>query len=127
MSFYNEQRNIAMDAAVDLSASQYTVVKLSAANKINVASLNTSRTYLGILQTDPTSGQRATVCVNGVSKAVAGAAVTVGDIITHDSSGHVITKPSSGTYVCFGMALEAAGAANDVIAILVRDPVELTD
>lgn len=126
MSFYNEQMNIALDAAVDLSANYYGAVKLSAAGKINVASLNTSRSFIGILQTDPTSGQRATVCVRGVSKAVAGASVSAGDIVTHDSSGHIITKPASGTYVCFGMALEAAGAANDVIAILVRDPVELT-
>lgn len=122
-----DQVNIAVEAAVDLSASRYTAVKFSAVNKINVASLNTSRTYLGVLQTDPKSGQQGTVCVHGVSKAKAGAAITAGDIVTHDTSGHIITKPASGTYVCFGMALTAAGAANDIISILIRNPVELTD
>lgn len=128
MAYQVDLQTLPADAAADLSAYRYCAVRLSAANNVNVASLNTSRTLFGVLQNIPESGQRATVAYGGVSKVRVGAAVTAGDIITHNSSGRIITKPASGTYVCLGVALETAGAAEQYIsARLFPTIVELTD
>lgn len=105
-----------MNAAADVSSYQYCILRNSAVKAVNVASLNTSRTIMGVLQNNPQSGERATVGVSGVSKVRAGAAITAGDIITCNGSGRAITKPASGTYVCVGRALETAGAAEQIVA-----------
>ncbi|HEV8642067.1 MAG TPA: capsid cement protein [Methylomirabilota bacterium] len=107
-------------AAADLSASQYTLVRLSAARACNVASLATDSALVGVLQNKPKSGENATVGYLGKTKVVAGAAITVGAILSTDSSGHAITVVSGA--VAFGRALEAAGAADQIITAIMYAP-----
>lgn len=112
-------------AAADLSAFQYRVVRLSAARTVNVASHNLAASVLGpvgVLQNKPNAaGRAASVAREGLSKAVAGAAVTVNQMVTHDGSGYVIDAVSGSNVI--GRALEAAGAAGEVITVQLQPAV----
>ena len=115
MSFENEQLRTTFSAAGDLSAHQYRVVRLSGVMTVNLASLNTAKTAIGVLLNKPSAaGRAAAVAISGITKAYAGGTVTAAQLVTHDASGQVITA-ISGSMV-LGHALES-GAANDLIGI----------
>ena len=97
---------------------QYLCMMMSGARTVTVASANTSL-VCGILQNDPLSGQAANVGFMGVSKAVAGAAITAGAQLMSDTSGRVITQTTAGTNPTMGQAIETAGAAGQIITILI--------
>lgn len=103
-------------ADADLSAKQFFCVFIDAANKVQLQGTTGSRVY-GILQNTPTSGQAADVGFLGVTKAVAGAAITAGDQLMVDSSGRVITKTITSPLFAVGWAIEAATGANNIITI----------
>jgi len=103
-------------AAADLSAKQYYVVYLSAANTVNVSGAGVLS--LGVLQNKPESGEGAIVSRDGdVTSAVAGAAISAGDELTTDSSGRVITADDYADEI-IGIAMSAASAAAEVIEML---------
>lgn len=106
-------------ANADLSASQFCAVKLVNASGTAQAAVATQNDRtIGVLQNDPDAqGRAATVAVNGVTKAKAGAAITAGAALTVDNTGRVITVASS-TEFEIGIALKSAGAANEIIPIL---------
>ena len=58
------------------------------------------------------------VAASGIAYVAAGAAVSAGDYVTADSNGKAVTATSGKNYV--GMALEAAAAADDLIAVSIR-------
>lgn len=100
-------------AGADLSAKQFYAVKLTTtARQVNLASSGGEEIY-GILQNKPTANQAADVCLLGVTKAVAGAAITAGDFLMTDTSGRLITATSTNHRV--GQAMEAATAAGQII------------
>ena len=76
---------------------------------------------LGVLQNKPESGQAASVAYGGLSKAVAGASISVWDNLTVNGSGRAITVTSGS--MCLGQAVEAAGADGDIITVLLSKPV----
>lgn len=102
-----------LTAAADLSGKQYHIVRGSAANAVNQASNAAATSVLGVLQNKPKITEAAAVGFLGVSKIVAGAAVTAMDLISTNASGRAITCVSGAVYI--GRALEAAGADGDVI------------
>lgn len=63
------------------------------------------------------AGEAVSVCVMGVSKAVAGAAVTKGAALQADATGRVIAATTADEVL--GFALEAAAAAGDQITVVV--------
>jgi len=73
---------------------------------------------VGILQNNPVQGEAGTVVVSGVSKAIVGGTVAVGDILTPNSGGSAIIKATTGTY---GMAraLES-GVSGAIISVELR-------
>ena len=71
---------------------------------------------LGVTRTAGVSGEMASIDVIGTTIAEAGAAVAVGAQLETDASGRAITWATSGPVV--GRALQAAGAAGDMIEIL---------
>jgi hypothetical protein len=73
---------------------------------------------IGVAQDAPavTAGQPVRVCVRGVCKAYAGAAIAYGDSVAPNASGQVITAPTATEYV-LGRAREAAVEAGDLISI----------
>ena len=115
MAFENEQLRTTFSAAGDLSANQYRVMRLSGVMTVNLASLNTAKTAIGVLLNKPAAaGRAAALALSGVTKAYAGGTVTAAQLITHDGSGQVITAVSGS--MVLGHALES-GVANDLISI----------
>lgn len=119
--FGRQETLTGVEAAADLSGKQYHFVRYSAANKVDQASLATDSALVGVLQNKPKAGEFATVAYAGLSKVVAGAAITAGDIITTNSSGRAATVASG--QMAAGRALEAAGADGDIITALLFPPV----
>lgn len=77
---------------------------------------------VGVLQSPAEAGKAAEVMVSGVSKVVAGAAITLAASgvtpVTSDNQGRAITTTTAG-HQLNGIALEPAAAAGDVIAVLI--------
>lgn len=107
-------------AAADLSGKQYHLVRISAANKCNMASDAADYALGGVLHNKPESGEAATIIAAGPARVMAGAAITAGKHIMTNGSGRAITV-TSGNMSC-GKALDAAGADGDIIDILVFPP-----
>lgn len=117
MASMDRVKPISLEAAADLSASQFRFVELSAGK---VALVNgAGDAAIGVLMNKPSAaGQPAEVApIDGsVVKVVAGAAVAVDVKVSSDASGRAITAVS--THHHLGFALEAAGAAGDIIRVL---------
>jgi hypothetical protein len=92
---------------------QFLAVYVSAARTVAAVATEGVAMY-GILQNTPALGQAADVAIVGVSKMVAGAAITAGAELMTDANGRLIAWVGGSDYVKVGRALEAAGAANDI-------------
>jgi hypothetical protein len=108
-------------AASDLSAKQFTFVKLSAANTVDSTTAITD-VPVGVLQNKPTANQAATVRVLGLTKLVASgsisAAAAIGPEAANTARAASITIPASTAYVA-GVAVTAASQAADVFTALI--------
>lgn len=104
-----------------LGSTKYIFVMATGANAANQATNATSSTLLGVLQNDPAVGEAMSIAVSGLSKVVAGGALTVNDIITTNSSGRA-AKVASGQ-MASGRVVEAAGADGDVVTAMLFHPV----
>jgi hypothetical protein len=117
--YVDSQSTISLAAGADLSAKQYTFVKLSGAGVVSAAAA--TDIVIGVLQNAPKSGQTAEVAIDGVTKLKASAAITVGALVGTTSTGTavaVVAGTDTTKYV-FGQAITAAGAANDIITVAV--------
>lgn len=108
----------AQEAAQDLTTSLNLMAAIQeGTGKIRLAS-NTGERAFGAIVEVPLSASvpygPATVQFGGIAKVKAGAAVQPGAELSVDSAGRVVT---AGAAAKVGMALEAAGAANEVIAV----------
>jgi len=115
---------ITLVAGADLSAAQYKFVKLDSSGNVIVCSAVTDAP-IGVLQNSPASGVEAEIAVAGVTKVVAGAAITTANLQTTaigtDTSGRAVAKTlgTDTTNFVVGRPLLAAGAANDVITAII--------
>lgn len=121
-----------LTATTDLSTNQFYCVKIDRANADQVILCVTYPSTLdrdkplGILQNKPTAGQAAAVMTDGVTKAVCGATVAVGDEVGVDSTSRIVTKQASqtgadiGDFV-IGDVLEG-GAVGELATIKLRSP-----
>ena len=100
--------------AADLSTHQYKFVDIDATGKVNLP--GAGGRALAVLQGKPGSGQAAELMFSGISKVVAGGAITAGDGLKVDASGRVVTAGADPDVV--GIALMAASGANIVISVL---------
>jgi hypothetical protein len=105
-------------AAADLSAKQFYAVKITGPRAVNLASTGGEAIY-GILQNNPISGLAADVGIDGVTKAVIGAAVTAGDFLMTDTSGRLITSTGSNHRVA--QTLETGSTAGQLVTVFVGD------
>lgn len=114
-----------LTAAASLNNHQYGVVRISAANKVNIASevnvAGPTKTAFGVLQNKPYVDEPAAVRVFGLSKVIAGGTITNGAYVSYNSSGHVIDAVSGD--VTIGRALEAATTALEYATVLLMPPV----
>jgi len=81
-------RTITLEAAADLSASQFHFVGVNSAGKAALAILSTGTgDVLGILQNKPIAGQAASIMIDGVSKVVSqGSTLAAGDLVGNSTS-----------------------------------------
>lgn len=111
---------LSIPAGADLSAKQYTFVKLSGTSVVSAAAA--TDLPIGVLLNDPASGETAAVAVSGVVKVKASAAITAGAIVGTTSTGLAVslTAGTDTTKYILGRAVTAAGAANDIITVAVN-------
>lgn len=112
---------ISMEANADLSAKQYYFVEIVTGYKADVCNAATDRP-IGILQNKPKAGETAEIMVSGVSKVSADGVVALGDQIgtSADGQADVKTAGTDTTEYVVGVALEAAAAAAEIIAVLIN-------
>ena len=106
-------------ANADLSTKQYRIVKLHTDGTIVVSSQGTNALdQLGILQDKPAAAGRACqVRLQGISKAVAGAAINPGASVMSDGNGAVIAATNGKMAIGIHIGTSAA-AASDIVPIL---------
>jgi len=117
--FSNYAVKISRVAGADLSALQYTFVKMSTTDLVVTCSAATD-IPLGVLQNAPTAGQEAEVLIIGGTKLVAGVTVAIGDLlgVTSAAKASVVTTSDTTKYV-LGTAI-SAGASSDVITAVIN-------
>lgn len=105
---------VSFPAGGDLSSSQFKFVKLNASGQVVDIAAATD-VPIGVLQNNPTSGQGATVMIDGITKLQADAALTVGTAIGPSADGQADAKTlgTDTTEQACGLVLEAAGAAGN--------------
>lgn len=109
-----------LTAAADLSTYQFRCVKMTSTG-INICG-TAGEAVDGILQNKPAAlGQEVALMCNGISKAVAGAAITKGAQVMTDTQGRVITAATAGSKI-IGRALAAANNAGEIIPVLFSTP-----
>ncbi len=101
-------------AGADLSTKQYYFVKQDASGSIVLC--GAGEAAIGSLKDDPTIGETGTVVVLGVGKVKAGAAFGIGANLTSDAAGRAVTAGASDAVN--GISLAAAGAANEIVSVL---------
>ena len=108
-------------AGADLSAKQYTFVKLDTAGAV-VAVAAVTDIPIGVLQNAPKAGETAEVVVVGGTKVVASASITLPALLVVTNTG-TVAKAVPGTDTTkhiVGQADEAAGNSGEVISAIVN-------
>lgn len=129
MAEQGPQGRYSFRAAADLTTKQWHIMRVVAAGPpptCNIASNALAAAnvgMVGVLQNAPNTDEPATVANDGLSKVVAGAATSAWAWITTDASGRAINA-SSGD-VAIGRATESAGAAGQVISVLLQKPFKI--
>lgn len=107
-------------AGADLSAKQYHFIVGGAADRAVVAA-GANAIALGVLQNAPALGQTAVVGRNGNTKLQAGAAFARFVPLTSDANGAAVVATTGQRYNA--IALEAAGAAGDIVSAVTAEGV----
>jgi hypothetical protein len=115
MATKDNTQSVTLIAGADLSALQYTFVTLNSAGQVVAPGAGAG--VVGVLQNDPASGQAALVDIAGITKVVAGAAITTGARVMTTSAGKAITGTATNNLL--GIALET-GADTRVIRVLLQ-------
>lgn len=112
--------NPAVALAGPFGSGQFLGVYLSSSRTVAIQTSAGGQIY-GVLQNTPTLGGAANVGIIGITKAVAGAAITTGWELMLDTSGRFVHWTASSHYKV-GLALEDAGAVNNVFTMLIYNP-----
>ena len=117
MTRVEQAQAISLEAAADLSASQFLFVVCDSAGKAALAGAEGNA--IGVLQNKPVAGQPAEVAYAGVAKVIAGAAVAAGARVESDAAGKAVTVAGANSVV-LGFALTASSATGQLIEILLK-------
>ena len=109
---------ISLEAASDLSASQYCFLKQSTtALRVALSTADTDA-IIGVLQNKPSGvGRAATVMVSGVSRVVASAAITAGAFVKPTTGGKAVATTTADDQAV-GIALTTVANANEIVSVL---------
>ena len=105
-----------LPANADLSSSQYLFAVVTSGN---AAVAGSGVDVAGVICNKPTSGKATEIQVNGIAKVKAGAAFSVGAKLMSNGSGQAITATATNKAV--GIALKAAGGANEIVSVELKD------
>lgn len=111
---------ITLVAGADLSAKQFTFVKLNASGEAIAAAAATD-IPIGVLQNAPTSGVEAEVLVSGGTKIVAGAVIGEGAQIGTSATGKavaLVAGTDTTKFVVGTLLTESAADGNIVTAVV---------
>lgn len=101
-------QQITIEANADLSTKQFYAVDMNTSRKLVVASV-LGQDGVGVLQNKPAAaGRAATVMIDGVTKAVAGATIDEGDSVTAMANGKF--QAAASTHKIWGTALTNASS-----------------
>ena len=114
MAYQNYKSLGTLLAASSLTGSQYLFAKVDSAGKIAVA--GAGELAIGVIENKPGAGEPVTVAIYGVIKVKAGATFAAGAKIAANAAGKAITA-TTGQQIN-GIALEAAGAVDQVVSVL---------
>jgi hypothetical protein len=98
----------------------YRIVAFSAAETV-IQSAAVGSLHIGVsTELDIVSGERVEVVTHGIAWVTAGAAITIGALLTSDATGRAVAAaPAAGVNNrTIGIAMEAAAAAGDQIRVL---------
>lgn len=114
-------RSVTLLTSTDHSAMQFTVMQITTTAMQAVQATAATAAPIGVQMSVPAStsaGEPIEVATEHgqIVPIVAGAAVSVGDVLVTTTAGKVITK--TGASYSVGVALTAASAANDLVAVL---------
>lgn len=112
MAYESVLTKISLEAAADLSAKQYFLVKVDANGK--AALCGDGENAVGVLQNDPDIGEAAAVATAGITKVECGGVITTGGLVACNADGEAVAA-ASGDYI-IGVALET-GADGRIISI----------
>jgi hypothetical protein len=115
----NYSVKVTLVAGADLSALQYTFVKLNSSGQA-IAVAAATDLPIGILQNAPTSGQEAEVLVAGGSKLVLGGTVAAAAVVGTSSAGAgvAIVHGTDTTKYALGQAV-TGGASGEIVTVVV--------
>jgi len=115
----NYSVKITLVAAADLSALQYTFVKLNSSGQAAAVTAATDLP-IGILQNAPTSGQEAEVLVAGGSKLVLGGTVAAAAVVGTSAAGAGVAIVHGTDTTKYAVAQAVTGGASaDIITVVV--------
>jgi len=115
MAYEANLTNQAFVAGQDLEDYQYYPVYMNSSEEILLAS-DAGATILGVLQNTPEDEQTATVAFAGITKAIGGAVIAAGALVSVEAGGKFITQ-TTGTAA--GMALTPCGADEETFSLLI--------
>lgn len=113
MSYEVKGKTITMIVAADTP--RWSPVKMDANGKAVLATANTDL-VIGFTQATAVANEAVAVMIDGITMAPVSAAIAVGAKVAPTTDGTMLT--SAAGFV--GIAMEAATAAKDVIAVLIR-------
>lgn len=107
-----------LEAGADLSALQYTFVKLNTAGRV-VAATTAGEKVIGVLFNAPRAGQACEIVHHGIVPVKANAAIATTGLIMTSATGKAVTAATTGSTIV-GYALETAAAADEIISAFVN-------
>ena len=117
MATENALKSIPYAAAADLSALQYTFVKMSGDYAVTTGVAAGGVDTVGVLQNNPVATAAAAVAVSGQSKIVLGATLTAGTRVTSDANGKAVAATTGNTVL--GKLVEG-GDADEIGAMILE-------
>lgn len=120
IEYVDSQAKIDVVAGADLSAAQYSFVKLSATGVI-LPTANTD-VVIGVLQNSPRLGEVAEIAVSGITKVKMAGAVALGKLIgiTAAGLGTSLVSGTDATRFVVGQSVTASTAAGDIVTVAVN-------
>ncbi|MHB0954233.1 MAG: DUF2190 family protein [Allorhizobium sp.] len=120
MSYENRLKTVTLISGADYSdgSAHYRFIKLTSTPGTFVRCSVAGEDADGVCQDEPGSDHASCIAIGGISKVVAGAAITAGAKITTDDQGRAVTATTGNSVL--GIAIHDAAAAGIIIPVLVE-------